>query len=208
MLKMSIDKAAEYFGVSKEAIHNRVRRGSLKSVIEDGVKFVMVEKKQPLKTTRKVQSRNTDDKYYKLLEEQNAKLQSRVEVLENETRTLRDQKERMLIEERRRIEQIYRDKDEQLKNILNAISSKFMLNAPSEDIDEVEDAQIELQDEDTEDRVISLKKYLKKSKLSNKKITKIKNKFKKRAKKDERIITIGKKYYIDLDKHDYKGLLY
>jgi len=205
---MSIDKAAEYFGVSKEAIHNRVRRGSLKSVIEDGVKFVMVEKKQPLKTTRKVQSRNTDDKYYKLLEEQNAKLQSRVEVLENETRTLRDQKERMLIEERRRIEQIYRDKDEQLKNILNAISSKFMLNAPSEDIDEVEDAQIELQDEDTEDRVISLKKYLKKSKLSNKKITKIKNKFKKRAKKDERIITIGKKYYIDLDKHDYKGLLY
>jgi hypothetical protein len=208
MLKMSIDKAAEYFGVSKEAIHNRVRRGSLKSVIEDGVKFVMVEKKQPLKTTRKVQSRNTDDKYYKLLEEQNAKLQSRVEVLENETRTLRDQKERMLIEERRRIEQIYRDKDEQLKNILNAISSKFMLNAPSEDIDEVEDAQIELQDEDTEDRVISLKEYLKKSKLSNKKITKIKNKFKKRAKKDERIITIGKKYYIDLDKHDYKGLLY
>ena len=208
MLKMSIDKAAEYFGVSKEAIHNRVRRGSLKSVIEDGVKFVMVEKKQPLKTTRKVQSRNTDDKYYKLLEEQNAKLQSRVEVLENETRTLRDQKERMLIEERRRIEQIYRDKDEQLKNILNAISSKFILNAPSEDIDEVEDAQIELQDEDTEDRVISLKKYLKKSKLSNKKITKIKNKFKKRAKKDERIITIGKKYYIDLDKHDYKGLLY
>jgi len=211
MLKMSIDKAAEYFGVSKEAIHNRVRRGSLKSVIEDGVKFVMVEKKQPLKTTRKVQSRNTDDKYYKLLEEQNAKLQSRVEVLENETRTLRDQKERMLIEERRRIEQIYRDKDEQLKNILNAISSKFMLNAPLSDDEnqEIEDAQIEFEDnENKADGVISLKKHLKRLNLSDKKIFKIKKRFKKNAKNDERIIIIGKKYYIDLDRYDYGDLLY
>ncbi len=34
-----------------------------------------------------------DDRYYKLLEDQNAKLQQKIETLESETRTLRDQKE-------------------------------------------------------------------------------------------------------------------
>jgi len=210
MPKMTVDEAAKYFGVSKEAIHNRVRRGSLKSVIQNGVKLVMVEKQT--KTTTKARTQNysnsQNDKYYKFLEEQNNKLQSKVELLENETRTLRDQKEQMLIDERKKIEQIYKDKDEQLKNILNAISSKFMLNAPSEQpTEEHLDAEIELENEEPQSRVISLKKYLKQSKFSNKKGNKIKKRFKKRAKKDERIIVVGKKYYIDIYKYDYKDLL-
>ena len=48
-----------------------------------------------------------------------------------------------------------------------------------------------------------LNKYLKKRDFSKKKSLKIKEKFKKRAKEDSRIITIGKKFYIDLDKYDY-----
>jgi len=51
-----------------------------------------------------------------------------------------------------------------------------------------------------------LKKYLKEQKLSDKKVQKIKQKFKKRAKKDERIISIGKKFYLNLDKYDYRDL--
>ncbi|MEA3330881.1 MAG: DNA-binding protein [Campylobacterota bacterium] len=213
MPKMSINDAAEYFGVSKEAIHNRVRRNSLQSVVENGVKLVIVDKVAPSsrgnsrgQVKKSVVSHS--DRYYKLLEEQNATLQNRVEVLEGETRLLRDQKEQMLIEERIRIEQIYRDKDEQLKNILSSFSSKFMLNTPLEEAEEVEhlEAEIEIEKEDKH-KILSLKKYLKNAKISNKKSQKIKTLFKKRAKKDDRIITLKNKYYMDTLKYDYSDLL-
>ena len=75
MKTMSIAEAAEYFGVSKEAIHNRVRRGSLKSVVENGVKMVVVDNTQPKQTPQRRKSSPTNahnERYYKLLEEQNA----------------------------------------------------------------------------------------------------------------------------------------
>ena len=211
MAKFTVADAALKLGVSKEAIHNRVRRGSLKSVVENGIKLVLIEASATTaSSTRKTTSKkvlHVDDRYYKLLEEQNAKLQNRVDTLEGETRSLRDQKEQMLIDERKKIEQIYKDKDEQLKSIITAISSKFMLNAPEDYLDDKEDVvEAEVQDRiepDIDNRLISLSKYLKAKKISKKKTSKIKEKFKKNAKEDSRIITIGKKYYIDLDKYDY-----
>ena len=214
---MTIVEAAEHFGISKEAIHNRIRRGSLDVTLVDGVKFVDVDAKKTThsKTYTRKTTPSSNDKYYQLLEEQNATLQAKVEKLEGETRSLRDQKEQMLIQERIKIEQIYKDKDEQLKNILTSISSQFMLNTPEiESVEpniEVLEAEIEVQEEikTTKDdsAIISLKKYFKINKISVKQSDKILSKFKKRAKKDKRIITIGKKYYINLDKYKYKGLL-
>ena len=181
-------------------------------VVEDGVKLVVVDatkvlaKKSP--TKRVVSSSN--DKYYKLLEEQNSKLQEKVEKLEGETRSLRDQKEQMLIDERVKIEQIYRDKDEQLKNILSTFKSQFMLNSPTQEI-EVEPIEAELEIKEDEEskpaKIISLKKYLKEKNYSQKKILKIKEKFKKIAKKDKRGIIVGKKYYLNLDNFDYRDIL-
>ena len=215
MKKMSINDAAVYFGISKEAIHNRIRRGSLQSIIEEGIKMVIVDENQKKTATRNtLQQRKihvTNDRYYKLLEEQNQKLQSRVDTLENETRTLRDQKEQMLIEEREKIEKIYKEKDEQLKSILSSISSQFMLNAPQKTIisePESEMLEAEIAAEPAErSKVISLKKYLKKCDLSEKKIKKIKAKFKKIAQTDERVIVVGKKYYIDTVKYDYSDII-
>jgi len=135
--KMSVSEAAEHFGVSKEAIHNRIRRGSLESVMEDGVKMVMVGDAKPSPAAKRAtptrRTSQNDERYYKLLEEQNAKLQARVDTLEGETRSLRDQKEQMLVEEREKIERIYKEKDEQLKSILNTISSHIMLNATDDE---------------------------------------------------------------------------
>ena len=210
---MSIADAAEYFGVSKEAIHNRIRRGSLDTLIEDGVKQVVIDPAN--KNVIKPQMRKTappqDDRYYKLLEEQNVKLQEKVEKLENETRSLREQKEQMLIEERLKIEQIYKDKDEQLKNILNAITSNFMLNPPVEEkLEELDHVEAEIEEspiETKQSKLISLKKYLKDSGLSKSKRDKVQNRFEKIAKKDNRIIVLDKKLYIDLARYDYKDLL-
>lgn len=218
MPKLSISDAAEQLGVSREAIHNRIRRGSLQSVVENGVKLVIVgDEKSAQTVARKMDNKKlpnqTDERYYKFLEEQNVKLQQKVETLEGETRTLRDQKERMLIEERIKIEKIYKEKDEQLKNIINAISSKFMLNTPKNKPqiqDESLEAEIEekIEEEPLENRrLISLNKYLKSRDFSKKKISKIKEKFEEKANEDSRIITIGKKYYIDVQKYDYSDLM-
>jgi predicted site-specific integrase-resolvase len=213
MKKMSVADAAEFFGVSREAIHNRIRRGSLQSVVEDGVKMVIVDEKtkktaqQQTKRAQKTNSSN-DERYYKLLESQNAKLQERIEKLENETRSLREQKEQMLIEERNKIEAIYKEKDEQLKNILHTLSTKFMLGAPLESEEpEALEAEISVEEE-VASEIVSLKKYLKTQEFSKKKQEKIKKRFEKAAKKDdERVIVIGKKFYLDILKYDYHDLV-
>jgi len=228
MPKIDIAQAAEYFGISKEAIHNRIRRGSLQSVIENGVKLVILDENTPKKSpsTPKPRTRRNapitsinDERYYKLLEDQNEKLQARVDKLENETKILREQKEQMLIKDREKVEQIYKDKDEQLKNILNAISSNFLPDAHfnealphneellEAEIEEIPEIKLEKQTTKTKSKIISLKKYLTKNKFSDKKASKIKALFKKRAKKDERIIVLDNKYYIDESKYDYSDLL-
>jgi DNA-binding transcriptional regulator PaaX len=217
MQKMDIAQAADFFGVSKEAIHNRIRRGSLESVVENGVKMVLVDNTQEIKTTRKKLTKTTDDRYYKLLEQHNAKLQEKVERLEDETRLLRDQKEQMLIAERQKIEAIYKEKDEQLKNFFATLSSQFMIQPPQEEtlieeevltVEESVDAEIEEEEEKSvSHHVISLKKYLKKQSFSEKKRDKLLKRFKKLAKKDERVIQVGSKLYIDPSKFDYSDLL-
>ncbi len=214
MKKISVGEAAEYFGISKEAIHNRIRRGSLEVVVENGVKMVLLNPNKtatPAKkrVTRTVNSAKNDERYYKLLAEQNAKLQARVDTLENETRSLRDQKELMLIEERKKIEEIYKEKDAQLKNVLNTLSKQFMLTSPALEVeDDVLEVEInEEKERDPEgDSVISLKKYLKSSDYSAKKREKIRARFKKHSKTDDRIIMVGKKCYINPSKYDYKDL--
>jgi predicted DNA-binding protein YlxM (UPF0122 family) len=221
-MQLSVNDAAEHFGVSKEAIHNRIRRGSLEVVVENGVKLVVVDEKvdaNPQKTTtpRAVKNKNIshDERYYRLLEDQNAKLQLKVERLEGETRSLRDQKEQMLIAEREKIENIYKEKDEHLKNILSTLSQQFMLSLPqTQEREETLDAEIEeapqekMQEiEPSEANIVSLKEFIKSLGVSEKKSKKLKERFKKRAQIDRRIITLGEKIYLDTLRYDYSDLL-
>ena len=206
MPKMNVADAAEHFGVSKEAIHNRIRRGSLQSVVQDGIKFVVVDGSVALPNKTQKNPIALDNRYYKFLEEQNSTLQAKIEKLEEETKTLRDQKEKMLIEEKIKIEEIYLQKDEQLKNILNSLSSKFILNAPEAHTDEHVEAEIEIIQSETESELVSLKRYLKESSLKKNQRKKIKEKIKEIANKDQRITLKGKKIYLNLEKYDYSNL--
>ncbi len=195
MQKMTIAEAAELFGVSKEAIHNRVRRGSLLVEMIDGEKYVFVDENASVKTESSPKkpraksmtqraSKTTqkyDDRYYDLLKEQNTKLQEKVEKLEVETRSLRDQKEQMLIEERIKIEQIYKDKDEQLKSIIGAISSKFMLGTPTQ-ANEIDADIIEHSSKENGLEESNLSKVSSKEKLSSSKQTRTKFKQTKKQK--------------------------
>jgi len=45
MQKLAINEAAEILGITKEAVYNRIRRGSINTVIENGTKFVILDEK-------------------------------------------------------------------------------------------------------------------------------------------------------------------
>jgi len=211
MKRVSVSDAATFFGVSKEAIHNRIRRGSLDVALVDGIKMVVINTDEATKQVRKTVTRATaqGDKYYKLLEEQNKKLQERVALLEAETRLLRDQKEAMLIEERKKIEQIYKDRDEQLKTVLSTLSTQFMLTQQKEEEPEPLEAEIEEIPVvlEVKSKIVSLKKYMKKLDISKAKQEKIEKKFKKLRKKDERIILEDGKFFVDVKKFNYDDLI-
>ena len=225
MKKVTLAEAAEYFGISKEAIHNRIRRGSLEVVMEHGEKKVLLDTQKAQGTRTRVRtqtapkSSSNDERYYKLLQEQNTKLQERVAELEGETRSLRDQKELMLIEERQKIEQIYKEKDEQLKQFFTSIASQFALtHTPKEVVapvltQESETIEVAIQEKKQPIKVedlLSVKKFIKnfakKQKCSLEKIDRIKKRFKKYAKKDKRIIIVDGKHYVDTKKYDYSNL--
>jgi len=205
MAKMSIEEAAKFLGVSKEAIHNRIRRGTVTCIIEDGVKYVDIQNKPPNQQAKKSTTNQNfyESKYYQHLEEQNKELQEKVKKLEDETKLLREQKEQMLIAEKIKIEQIYKEKDEQLKNILNAISTKFLTSTiPSEEDETLLDVEIE-----EKPKLVSLKKWLKPYKLKQKKLNQIDKKIVKLInKKDKRFIVKKEKIYLQPDLYDYKTL--
>ena len=213
MSKMTVAEASEYFKVSKEAIHNRIRRGTLDCVIEHGTKYVVVgeAKSEPAQT-------NTgNDKYYSYIEQENAVLKVKISELEGETRSLREQREQMLIEEKVKIEQIYKERDIQLKSVLQVVASKFLTHQNMEDVieeavaaeeepfDDVTDDVIDVVDEDGD--FVSLKQFLKLKMYSKKKRAKIKARFEKFAFDDERILLKGGKVYLTPNHYDYSDLI-
>ncbi len=198
MSKMTVAEAAIHFNVSKEAIHNRIRRGSIDCVIENGVKYVVTGEETPSKN-------GADSRYYDYIEEENERLKSQIEKLEDETRHLRDQREQMLIQEREKIETIYKERDEQLKNVLQVVATKFLANMNVEHI--IEDAVTAEVVDENEENFIVLKDFLKLKGYKEKKKEKIKKRFKSAAQKDSRIIIKKGKFYLNPQKYDYRDLL-
>jgi len=198
MAKLTVAEAAQHFNVSKEAIHNRIRRGTLDCIIEHGAKYVVIGEEVAPKAS-------ADSKYYDYIEEENTRLKARVSELEGETRSLREQREQMLIEERQKIEQIYKERDEQLRNVLQVVASKFLSAAAMEHaIEEAVTAEvIEPQASDP----VSLKAFLKVKGYKTKERSKIKERFKKHAGTDPRIQLRKGKIHLDPSRYDYSDLL-
>jgi len=219
MQKLTIVQASEHFNVSKEAIHNRIRRGTLNCIIENGIKYVVLDNNTQKESSENKMSENINDKYYSYIEEENRRLKEKVEKLEGETKSLRDQKEQMLIDERDKIEQIYKERDKQLKSVLDVVANKFLAHiTPEQLIHEVESEEEAKHIEEaevvepkpkikTKEKWVSLKKFLKDKNLSKKKYEKVQKRFIKASKKDERLKVEGTKIYTQPTKFDYADLL-
>lgn len=200
MKKMTIGDAAEHFGVSKEAIHNRIRRGSLDCIVENGVKYVAVASVKNTSAANVV----SDGRYTHYIEQENERLREKVDVLEKETTRLRDQREQMLIDERVKVEQIYKERDAQLRNVLHVVATKFLAHAP---IDEVMEEAITA-DVIENDEWISLKSFLKLKRVNDKEKKKIKNRFESAMESgDERLSVRDGKIFLNPSHFEYSDLL-
>ena len=205
MSKLSVAEAAEQFKVSKEAIHNRIRRGSLDCVIEHGVKYVLIDEPST------VEKAPENDKYYSYIEDENRVLKEKITELETQNLTLRDQKEKMLIEEKKKIEQIYKERDEQLKQVLHTITSKFLPHIEEKLVDETADDIVDVEEvsenKETYSEPIRLKRFLKLKAYKPAKRQRIKNRFKRLIGRDERVVRTDGKIFVDPVKYDYQDLL-
>lgn len=209
MKKLTIADAAEHFNVSKEAIHNRIRRGSLNSVVENGVKFIIL-------LSEKESSEGSplaENRYTQYIEQENVRLREKVDVLEKETGRLRDQREQMLIDERINIEQIYKERDAQLRSVLHVVATKFLSHVNEDTV--MQEAMRGDQNENVInvefieiDEWVSLKSFLKLKRYEEKSKKKIKQRFKFASlKKDERLTVRDEKIYLNPSLYDYTDLL-
>jgi hypothetical protein len=204
MKKMTIADAAEYFNVSKEAIHNRIRRGSLNCIVENGVKYVAVESAKSNASANIV----SDNRYTQYIEQENERLREKVDVLEKETSRLRDQREQMLIDERVKVEQIYKERDAQLRSILHVVATKFLSHANEEAVMQEVDAINADVIESEIDEWVSLKSFLKLKRIKDKEKKRVKARFELAVENsDERLVLRDEKICLNPSRYDYADLL-
>jgi len=168
MKKLTVSQAAEYFGITKEAIYNRVRRGKLKTVVEEGLKYVVVNENNTANKTvtnrqKHPNAQHISQKYVNYLENEIIELKEKIKLLEEENRKLISQKVELLESSKRELEIIFNKRDEQLKQILHLMNEKYAL--PKIESVEVIDANIKNKSE----KKPKNSKKLKKSKKSKKK---------------------------------------
>lgn len=148
MKKLTVNDAAEKLGITKEAIYNRIRRGSIKSVIEDNERYIILEDKKPTNKTEQKKEKviksviKQDEKvkqktehnfnldYINLLVSQIDELKKNNQELNKDKDRLIKEKEELLIEQRDMIERVYKEKDEQLK-IMLTLANRTLLANPS-----------------------------------------------------------------------------
>ncbi len=126
-----VAEAAEILGISKEAVYNRIRRNTLQSVTEDGIKYVLIDTKKAKEEKSKKPQRNyrqssSNNKYAELLLEQNKELKEKIKELEADKDKLIKEKEKLLIDARKDLEKMHSQKDKQLKQIVSMVSRPLL----------------------------------------------------------------------------------
>ena len=219
-MQLTIDEYSKQFKMSKEMINSKLRAKKLNYIIEDSVTYILVDDIPTQEEEKKVEvvqekkaiakPKTTVATVIALYQRENTQLKEKIMQLENKIDKLIDDKEQMLRDERDKIEQLYSRKDEQLKNILELVNTKMMLEHQDQTIHEVET----LEDNNTPDAieeprtgVIELKDHLKTLNLRSYQRKVIKRRFLSVYDNDVRVLQKNGKLYLDFSKYDYSDLL-
>jgi hypothetical protein len=221
--------------MSKEMIQSKLRARKLNYIIEDSQTYIIVtpeamksvqtQEAEPTKSLPQVQEplqvrqavakpKATVAAVLSLYQRENNHLKDKILKLEDKIDQLIADKEKMLRDERDKIEQLYNTKDEQLKNILELINKKMLLeHSQYETIHEVESIEEEPKiksepsEPETEKTFIELKEYLRNLDIKSYQKKIIKKRFLDFYHSDIRIIQRNGKLYLDLARYDYTDLL-
>lgn len=145
------------------------------------------------------------DMILSLYQRENQHLKLKIKELETKIDSLIQDKESMLIAERQRIEEIYANKDEQLKNILEALNPKpaQIANETICDVDITHAPSVST----LSHGLIELKRYLKFIGLSSEERKEVRKRFSERLGSDIRILQKEGEFYVNLSQYDYTDLL-
>ena len=193
MKKLSINEAAEVLGISKEAIYNRIRRNTIKSVEENGVRFVILDgistNKQTQTTTntknfssnfastkKEVKKETPKNDFIEYLIKEIDELKGKIKELESDKEKLFREKEKILVDTKDEIKAMYEERDEKLKYFLSFFEKPLLQrreNFQSEPIDlAVKESSDEFFDES---EWVSIGNFLNSLDIKRKKKLKIQN---------------------------------
>lgn len=217
-MQLTIDEYSKQFKMSKEMINSRLKAKKLNYLIDDAVTYILVDdapshvkdKKVELQQEKKaiVKPKTTVGTVIALYQRENTQLKEKIIQLESKIDKLIDDKEQMLRDERDKIEQLYNKKDEQLKNILELVNTKMMLEHQEQTIHEVETLEKDnISDIKPELGIVELKDYLKTLNLKSYQRKVIKRRFLSVYDNDVRVVHKEGKLYLDFSKYDYSDLL-
>ena len=204
MSKVPVSEAAEILGVTKEAVYNRIRRGTLKTFEKDGVKYVVLDGYEPQtvpksapKTSKSAKS-SEPKKSAKAGEfDVNEFLLSQISELKEQNQNLQADKDRLfrekeqiLLNNKTEIAQIYRERDEKLRGFLSMLERPLLARQNGEYVAPIDVEFVESKPEN-EGKWTSLAEFLKSQNLSGKSLKKTQNKI---------IKNIGKSKFIKFKK--------
>jgi hypothetical protein len=207
--------------MSKEMINSKLRNKKLNYIIENGVTYIIVTRKsiepqqqEEIQTQQKKpkqplqKPKTTVAMVLSLYQKENQQLKEKILQLEAKIDKLIDDKEQMLRDEMSKIEQVYSAKDEQLKSILELVSTK-LLTEQKNTVHEVEsiDANKDAKDVELVDEIVELKEYLKTLDLEPYQRKVIKKRFLAVYNSDIRVIKQNGKLFLNFSKYDYSDLL-
>ena len=222
-MRLTLDEYSKHFKMSKEMINSKLRSKKLNYIIEDGVTYIIATKNSATdeqisiitQTKNRVEPTLTKQKttvatVLALYQRENKQLKEKITQLEEKIDKLIDDKEQMLRDERDKIEEIYTTKDQQLKNILELINTKLMMDKEPQTIHEIETyptQEVESIPKKKKSQLIELREYLSSLDLKSNQRKRIKKKFLAVYDSDVRILQQNGKLYLDFSKYDYSDLL-
>jgi len=218
-MRLSIEEYASRFDLSIATVHDKLRKKELDYSIDEGIVHILLSS-----TPEPKEESSPTATIITLYKQENMQLKEKIKSLEEKVDRLIDDKEQMLRDERSRIEQVYQNKDEQLKSILELINTKLKLSQPTaisdkdmayQDSNLQEEKSIQSIDADPIqeknaldiDQRVSLRKYLKNIGLEPQHKRIVKRHFADAYGSDIRILQHKGEFYLDLSKFDYSDLL-
>jgi len=225
-MQLTIEEYSKHFKMSKEMVKSKLRTKKLNHITKNGIIYIevadltdtqkqkgeivqtqnpLLPKKQPTKPKTTVAT------VLALYQRENAHLKEKITQLEAKIDKLINDKEQMLREERDKIESLYNTKDEQLKNILELINTKLMIEQKQQTIHDVETFIPNISEEKItkkeQNHIVELREYLKSMGLKPHQRKVIRKRFLAVYDSDIRVIKQNGKLYLDFSKYDYSDLL-